>query len=244
MRLRNLFSWILNTKGSILGDIFQTFGSSKKSEGWKIDPYVQKLRDLIQPKIKESYYQFTQPELEAATERKLLGRLGRGREDIIGKFGPKAAAPYYRAAKERMGERFGEEQKFAKDIYQREGVLTSTPGIQGQIDLRRKQGQELEELSQKLMYEDIAREIEATRIAEDIMGQDIGRGTLLGGMQREYQQWPYQFAQQAYGQAAGLPTARYWEKETPGTLQKIGGIMNRNEDNITQLLKVIFGMGG
>ena len=236
------FKWVLNDKGSLLGDIFTTFGKSKKSEGWLIDPYTQKLRDIITPKTAESYYQFEQPGLESAVEQKLLGRLGRTTEDITGQFGAKATAPYYAAAKERMGEGFGEEQQFAKDIYQREGVLTSTPGIQGQIDLRRKQGQELEEFSQKLMYEDIAREIEATRMAEEIMGRDISQGTMLGGMQREYQKWPYEFASQAYGQAAGLPTAKYWEKETPGTLQKVGGIMNKNEESIMAILKML-GLG-
>lgn len=188
---------------SLLGGLFGK--KKKKSEGeYFVDPYIESLRPEYAKRSDPSYYNFSASPVETQTGTNLLGRLNRSREDIIKQYGPEAATPYYNAAKTRMGETFGEEQAFAKDLYQREGVLTSTPGVQGQIDLKRKQGQEMEEFSQRLMYEDLSRELEATKMAEDIMSGDITQGMTYGNLLRGYQEKPYQYSNEMLRASAGL----------------------------------------
>jgi hypothetical protein len=176
---------------------------------YTVDPYIAQLRAEYEKRSSPEYYKTEPSPVETATETRLLGRLGTSTDDLAKKFGPEMAKPYYEAAKTRMGEQFGEEENYAKNLLAREGVLTSTPGFKGLTDLKRKQGAELNEFSQKLMYEDLDRELQAQTLAEDILSQAINEGTMFGNLQREYQQWPYEMASNVFRGSSNLGGTAY-----------------------------------
>lgn len=232
--LRNS-KWVLNNKGfvpwviptaitggSALLNYFGSRGGGDEDPQWYVDPWTQRLRDIMGPRLDPSYYNIPQTGVEGATERGLLSRLGRGVGDIRPSLGPEAAAKYYEAEKLKRGERFGEEQSFLKDLYQREGVLTSTPGIEAQVKLKRQQGAEMGAFSERLMYEDIARDLQATQMAENIIMQTLNQGMMLGGQQRQALQWPYVMAQGAMGQAQGLGSMGYMPGQGSSLMSELG----------------------
>lgn len=229
--------WILNKKGiaPLLaygalaggGALMNLFGKKKQEEEpqYYTDPWTQKLRDIAEPRMSPSYYDIQPSSAQTATGQQLTNRLSQTPEQLVPKFGAQAAQPYYQAAKERMGERFGEENTALKDILQREGVLTSTPGIEEQMKLKRSQGAELEELNQKLMYEDIARDVQASQIAENILSNTLSQGIQYGNMEFGQKQWPYTMAQETLAGAQGLGSVGYMPERTPSIWEDIGGSM-------------------
>lgn len=232
-KLNELFKrsrWVLNQKGIIPalimagGGILASQLSKKKQEEpqYYTDPWTQKLRDMATPRMEESYYNIDPSAVQTATGQQLSSRLARTPEQIATKFGPQAAEPY-QAAKGRMSERFGEEETYLKDMLQREGVLTSTPGIEEKMKLKRSQGSELEELSQRLMYEDINRQIQANETAENIIANTINQGTAFGGMEYGQAQWPYQMAGDVLSGAQGLQSVGYMPESTPSLGEELGG---------------------
>lgn len=171
-----------------------SLGKNKEKTSYSVDPYIEQLRAESAARSNPSYYKTSPSEVELATGGALLDRLKTPIDRYAKLFGPEASQPYYEAAKTRMGEGYKEEMENARNLYQREGILTSTPGVEGQINLGRKQGQELNEFSQKLMYEDIDRELAALGLGNDIISSSINQGTLFGNQQRQYQMWPYEMA--------------------------------------------------
>jgi len=101
-------------------------------------------------------------------------------------------------------------------------VLTSTPGLEARGKLKRQQTAETEAFGEKLMYEDVAREIEANKIAEDIMMKTLEQGTMLGGMQRTSAQWPYVMSAEALQGAAGLKGVGVMPEEEDSILGELG----------------------
>lgn len=185
---------------SLLGGLF---GKKKRKEEI-YDPYA-KLRGQYQEYAgqqlgRQTPYQYkpefetAQPEVEAEAEKTILGQLREPKkpsayaEDITGK--------HYAARTARMGERHQTEQKELQDMYNRLGLVSSTPGLQAATELRTTQGQELEDVSSQLMYEDIQREMQAEMLADQMAQSYLGQAQVLGGAQRGYAQKPMEMSMQ------------------------------------------------
>lgn len=206
------------------------FKKQDTSVQYTVDPYIEKLRQQYAEQSTPGYYKTSPSPVETATETRLLGRLSQPTDDLAKKFGPEMAKPYYDAAKTRMQEGFSEEEDYAKNLLAREGVLTSTPGYKGLTDLKRKQGQELNEFSQKLMYEDLDRELQAQTLAEDILSQAISEGTMFGNLQREYQQWPYEMAQNMSTKQSMLGGTAYMPTSGSSGSNILSSLLNTGTD--------------
>lgn len=128
-----------------------------------------------------------QPGVEKAAEGTIMGKLGQ--PPTVSGYSADITAKHYAARKERLGERHEEEVRQVKDMYNRLGLVSSTPGMKGVSDIRRQHGLELEDISSQLMYEDIQREMDANKLVEDIMLAWTGQAQALGGAQRGYEQF-------------------------------------------------------
>lgn len=185
------------TGGStILGGLF-----GKKKEK-KVDPYAPLRGDYqsyLQSKLGTSTpyeynpsFELKQPEVESAIEGTILGKLGdlpQVESDIKG-----IGEQYYGAQKERMQERHAEEQEATRNMYNRLGLYSSTPGLKAQSDLMRKQGQEFNVLEADIARQGIKDEMAALELANRIADQYISQGQILGGAQREYQKYPMEMS--------------------------------------------------
>jgi len=183
-----------NEEGGLPKWMTWPFGQEGKEEIY--DPYSdlrsqysgylgQKLGTRTPYEFNEQF-QTEQPGVESAVESTILGRLQNlpsfteGIQDIHGR--------YYGAQKEQMTERHAEEAKRTSDMYNRLGLVSSTPGLQAQSDLMRKQGQEFNVLGADIARQGIQDEMAATALAEDIINQYMTQGQVLGQAQRGYQQ--------------------------------------------------------
>jgi len=183
--------------GALLG---ATAGKNKQRT---IDPYANlrgQYNEYLQGKLGTSTpYQYNpsfeipQPAIESQTEQTISGGLGnlpQKRTDIQD-IGNK----YYEAQKSQMAERHAEEQQQAKNMYNRLGLMSSTPGLRAQTDLGRKQQQEYNVLSADVARQGIDQEMKATALAEDIANMYMTQGQQLGQLQRGYSQYPINMSQ-------------------------------------------------
>lgn len=176
--------------GAILG---ATAGKNKQQT---IDPYAKlrtQYQDYLSGKLGTSTpYEYNesfttqQPEVEKAVESTILGKLGnlpKVRNDI-----QDISNRYYNAQKSQMQDRFAEEQEAQKNMYNRLGLSSSTPGLAASTKLGRQQEQELGVLSADIARQGIDQEMRATELAEQIANQYLSQGQQLGQLQRGYEQ--------------------------------------------------------
>lgn len=223
--------------GALLGGIF---GKNKKET---IDPYAglrTQYQDYIGGKLGTStpykynaQFELPKPEVESAVESTVLGKLRnlpQVESDIKG-----ISEQYYGAQKEQMQERHMEEAEANKNMYNRLGLVSSTPGLRAQTDLGRKQQQEFNVLSADVARQGIDQEMRAMQLAEEIANMYLGQGQTLGAAQREYSKYPIAMSQadiermvreeQGYGQMAGQilganPPQTFYE---PNIWSQLGG---------------------
>jgi hypothetical protein len=176
--------------GALLG------GLGGKSKMKTIDPYAQQrdeYKNYLSGKLGTSTpytyneaFTTDQPDIEKQVESTISGKLGnlpQVRTDIqdIGNR-------YYAAQKTQMEDRFATEQEAQKNMYNRLGLVSSTPGLAASTDLGRKQENELSVLSADVARQGIDQEMAAQKLSEDIANQWTTQGQQLGNLQRGYQQ--------------------------------------------------------
>lgn len=223
--------------GALLG------GLAGKNKQKTIDPYAGlrgKYQDYLSGKLGQvtpyeynPAFELPQPEVEKAVESTVLGKLGnlpQVRTDIqdIGNR-------YYAAQKEQMKERHATELEATKNMYNRLGLASSTPGLSAATDLGRKQAQEFGVLEADVARQGIDQEMRAQALAEDIANMYLTQGQQLGQLQRGYSQFPIQMSmadierqiqeEQGYASLAnsllsGNPPEYYFE---PNIWSKLGG---------------------
>lgn len=178
--------------GSILGGVF---GKNKQKT---IDPYAQ-LRGQYQkylgnklgtttPYSFNPAFEVQQPDIEKQAEGAISTGLDRGYDSMKSDFSD-IYNKYYEARKAKAAENFADEQKATANMYNRLGLVSSTPGLQAQTDLGRKQSLDLNELYADIAREGIGNEMQATALANDIMQQYINQGQQLGQTQRSGQEF-------------------------------------------------------
>ena len=141
-----------------------------------------KLSTGATPYTQNQAFNINKPAVEGAAESTILGKL---QNPVTAQtFTSDITDKYYAAQKARQEESFEDERRKTLDRYNRLGLSTSTPGLNALGEIDKSQRLYENELSTGLMYEDIQREIDATRMAEEIMGQFLGQAQLMGQTQR------------------------------------------------------------
>ena len=86
-------------------------------------------------------------------------------------------------------------------------ITSSTPWMERAGKLGEKKLSGIQEIEAKFDYEDIAREIEANKLVQDIMNQVTTQGQVLGQAQRGYAQYPVERGYQDWLRAYQEPQA-------------------------------------
>lgn len=235
--------------GALLGGLL---GKNKQKT---IDPYAA-LRGQYQnylggklgtstPYKYNPAFELPQPDVEKAVESTVMGKLGnlpQMRTDIQD-IGNK----YYGAQKQQMQTRHADELEATKNMYNRLGLVSSTPGLTAQTNLGRKQGEEFNVLEADIARQGIDQEMRAQAQAEEIANMYLGQGQTLGAAQREYSKYPIAMSQadiermvneeQGYaGLAGGLlgnnPPETYFQ---PNFWSQFGGAMQDVGTNVATM---------
>ena len=226
--------------GALAGSLF----GKNKTKTEIYDPYAlerKKLKNYLSSKLGTSTayadnpaFNLDQPEVEAETEKTILGglrNLPQKRTDIQGIYGRYAEAEKASARAQQEIE-----QRKLADRYNRLGLVSSTPGLQASTDLGRQHGIDLNLIESRIGKEGVQAEMDAERLAEDIANQYMTQGQVLGSRQRGYQQYSQGMSmddikrklaeeQRWSGQLAGLigqPTRI--DTSEPNTWSKIGQV--------------------
>ena len=241
-----LIAGLLMGGSTILG---ATAGKNKEKT---IDPYSALrgdwqtwLRSKLGTSTPYSYNEdFTtqQPEVESALQSTILGGLNKGSGlktnimDTMNKY-----------QQSRVASLEGQKEKDLRDtgdMYNRLGLVSSSPGLAAQDEVRSDYGLKLNELNADVAREGIGYEMDATKLSEDIINQYMGQAQVLGGQQRGYQQESMKmsmadiermvneetgYGQQAAGVLGSNPPETYfepniWSKIAKGG-QDIGSMM-------------------
>lgn len=199
---------------SLLGGLF----GKKKEKTY--DPYAQlrsQYTNYLGGKLGTSTpYEYNdaftidQPAIEKQTESAIsqgLGNLPQKRTDIFD-----INQKYGAARKAQLGLQQEEDVKKQKDMYNRLGLVSSTPGLQAETDLRYKQGLDKAAIDAEIAQQGIGQEMDAEKLYQDIANQYISQGQTLGQTQRGSQQYSQQMSEsdiarmvaeeQAYSQQA------------------------------------------
>lgn len=257
----NILKTILfDTKGSVLSDSLQLFGKSKQET---YDPYAG-LRGDYKTKIGQILglgggqaqttpykfnpaFQLEQPEVEKATESQVLGKLKNLptlEGDIKG-----AADKYYDTRKTQLRDRHQAEIDDTRSMYNRLGLVSSTPGLNAVSDLMETQGEEFDALEAAIMQNAINQEMQAFGLSADVANKYITQGQVLGQSQLNTQKFPIAMSaadterQQAEQQnymamlnslLSGNPPESYF---VPGTAQKIGMVLGGAEEDLMRMVQ-------
>jgi len=198
-------------------------------------------------------FELTQPDVEGALEGGILGGLNKGsnrfQSDIFNTM-----QKYQEARSGSLQSKQERDIEANNEAYNRLGLVSSTPGLEANADIRSDYGDKQRELDAEIAMQGIGLELESTKLAEDIYNNYMSQAQVLGGAQRGYQQYSQQMSMQdiirkveeemGYGQMAGgvlgnnPPQA--WQEpniwsQIGQTGQDIGSIM---------LLSSILGGGG
>lgn len=105
-----------------------------------------------------------------------------------------ATKKYSDAAKASRAETYAEEEKKTKDMYNRLGLVSSTPGLTAVGDLNRKQATEANLLDSELAYQNLDRTLKAQGLDVSQLSNILGQSLNLGGVQRQGQQFGQQMS--------------------------------------------------
>jgi hypothetical protein len=128
-----------------------------------------------------------QPAIEKQTEGVIsqgLGNLPQKRTDIFD-----INQKYGAARKAQLGLQQEEDVKKQKDMYNRLGLVSSTPGLQAETDLRYKQGLDKNVIDAEVAQQGIGQEMDAEKLYQDVANQYMNQGQVLGANQRGYQEY-------------------------------------------------------
>ena len=231
-----LLGGLLLGGGTLLGAL----GSPKKKT---IDPYGglrTQYTDYLSGKLGTSTpfeanpaFDLPQPAVESEVEKGILGKLQN--PPATSKNIMDISQKYYNARKTQLGERHEREVADTNAMYNRLGLVSSSPGLKAVTDLKETQGQEFDTLESELMQDSINKEIMSLTLGEDIYNKYLSQGQVLGQAQRGYSQFPIQqseadigrmtgeelsYASLAGSLIGGNPPQTYFQ---PGVLQKLGG---------------------
>jgi hypothetical protein len=169
-------------------------GDPPKVENWQ---NVDQIKSALSGQIlgglngKSNYkynpaFETTQPEVEAEAQKNILGYLNNPTSNV-GDYG-EATKKYSDAMKASMAETYAKEMDDTKNMYNRLGLVSSTPGLTAQGDVSRKQATESNLFDSQLMYQNLDRQLQAQGMDVNQMNDYLNHAQVLGQNQRGYQQ--------------------------------------------------------
>lgn len=213
--------------GLLMGGSTLLGGLLGKNKEKTVDPYAGLRGDWqswLQSKLGTSTpykyneaFTLDQPEVEKALESTILGGLDKGanlKTDIYDTM-----QKYQQARTDTLEKQKEEDIKSTQNMYNRLGLVSSSPGLEAQDKVRSDYGLKINELSADIAREGIGYEMDATKLAEDIINQYMGQAQALGGAQRGYQQ---------YGQQMSLADLQRMVEEEMGYGNIAGSILGSN----------------
>lgn len=185
--------------GAVLGGLL---GGKKKQTVY--DPYSQ-LRDQYKtylggklgtstPYEYNPEFTIDQPAVEKAAEGNILGYFQNPGTNV--KDYAEATKKYSEAKRASMEETYNKERQDTKDMYNRLGLVSSTPGLTALQDVNRKQATEMNLFDSELMYNNLDHELQAMGLDANQLNSMLSQASVLGNTQREGQKYSQQMSLQ------------------------------------------------
>ena len=217
-----------STGGAALMGLSSLLGSvlgKNKSEIY--DPYAA-IRGDVQSYLKGklgtstpySYneaFNLDQPATEVAAQNSILGYLNNPNKSNVSDYSA-ATKKYSEDTKASMAASYADEMNKTKDMYNRLGLVSSTPGLTAQGDVAESQRLAQNQFDSELMYKNLDRELQAQGMDIGQLSDMLGKANVLGQNQVGRQQYGQQMSMQDImrkvaeasgysGQAMGLATS-------------------------------------
>jgi hypothetical protein len=137
-------------------------------------------------------FDITQPEVLNAAESTILGKLRNPGTNV--KDYTEATKKYSEATKASMADTFADEMQKTKDMYNRLGLVSSTPGLEAQQEVASDQATAQNLFDAELMYKNLDRQLQAQGLDISELNSILNQAQILGSTQ---------IANQKYTQGAG-----------------------------------------
>ena len=172
-------------------------------------------------------------DIQQATEGSVLGKI-KNPTDYSG-YSKEVSADLYKTRKAQIDEQYAEEQKRQANMYNRLGLVSSTPFMQASQDLGRKQTTDINAVGAQQSYDDYNRQLEAKKFGDTLNLSHLNLGNVLGQADTGRQQYtkgakytdfaraedqPLKWAS-ILGQTLGSQQP-YYPEESPSTTSQLG----------------------
>lgn len=239
-------------------------GKKKKSEE-VYDPYAAQRGSFMNylgskqgtstPYSYNPAFETDQPDVESAAQSTILGKLGNPTD--YGKNFKEISDNYYNAAKEKRAASAEEEVKSTQDMYNRLGLVSSTPGLEAVGKVREQQRLDENALATELANNNIANEMTAQQYGDQSALNWTNAADVLGNQQRGYQQTAIGMSQddinrmtdeelsyaQMMASILGANPPQRTVSYTPDTWSKVGQVLGGNSEGIGSVLSLLGKMG-
>ena len=139
------------------------------------------------PYTTNSAFNVDTPEVESAAQKTVLGYLNNPTSNVSDYS--EATKKYSEAAKASREIEYADEMKKTNDMYNRLGLVSSTPGLTAQGDLNRKQATEGNLFDADLMYKNLDRQLSAQGLDVTQLNNMLGQASVLGQSQTGRQEY-------------------------------------------------------
>lgn len=135
-----------------------------------------------------------QPEVESAAEKSILGYFNDPKTNVSDYS--EATKKYSDAAKASREASAQEEIRKSKDMYNRLGLVSSTPGLAAVGDINESQRLDNDLFDSELMYKNLDRQLSAQGLDVNQLNSMLGQAQTLGQTQRGSQEYSQQMSMQ------------------------------------------------
>lgn len=202
--------------GSVLGknksEIYDPYAAIRGD----VQSYLKGKLGTSTPYADNPAFNLDQPAVEGAAEKSILGYLNNPTSNV--KDYSEATKKYSDATKESMAASYADEMNKTKDMYNRLGLVSSTPGLTAQGDVAESQRVASNLFDSELMYKNLDRELQAQGLDVSQLSDMLGKANVLGQTQTGRKQYSQQMSMQDIqnqiaeamgysGQALGLTTS-------------------------------------
>ena len=208
---------------TLLGSLL---GKNKKDEE-VYDPYAGLRGDWqtwLQGKLgtKTPYTQnpafdVAQPAVESAAEKSILGYFNKPTSNVSDYSA--ATKKYSEASKASMAETYADEMNKTKDMYNRLGLVSSTPGLTAQGDVAESQRTAQNLFDSQLMYQNLDRTLAAQGLDVSQLQGMLGSASTMGAAQT---------GRQEYSQQASMADIQRMIDEEMGYGSQAAGVLGGN----------------
>ena len=207
-----------------------------------VDPYAdlrKKYQDYIGGKLgtSTSYsynpaFNLDKPEVETAAEKSILGYFNKPTSNVSDYS--EATKKYSEASKASMTESYADEMRKTKDMYNRLGLVSSTPGLTAESDLNESQRTAQNLFDSELMYKNLDRTLQAQGLDVNQLNSMLGQASVLGQGQT---------ARQEYGQKMSMQEILNKVAEMQGYSGQAGSLLSSNPPTTIQTPDLLSNLG-